>query len=139
MDNKTLFAVSPWRQLRIFCAGVWHNIVIVILGVLLLYSLPVTLSPFYTLHEQLVVVSHTEVRIHVCAIHFTFLTLLLKLSSLCLNYISYMFCGCPDLVDSDIVCGQSLFCCILVKSLMEWCYLINSMCETLTCFKFDFL
>ncbi|XP_067943601.1 membrane-bound transcription factor site-2 protease-like isoform X2 [Watersipora subatra] len=60
MDDQTLFAVSPWRQLRIFCGGVWHNIVIVIVGVACLYTLPLTLSPFYTVHEDLILVSHTE-------------------------------------------------------------------------------
>ncbi|KAF6022735.1 MBTPS2 [Bugula neritina] len=60
MHSETLFAVSAWKQLKIFCAGVWHNLVVVLIGALMLYSLPTTLRPFYTLNENLVIVSHTE-------------------------------------------------------------------------------
>ncbi|KAE8622528.1 hypothetical protein XENTR_v10005273 [Xenopus tropicalis] len=39
--------VSPVQQLRIFCAGVWHNFVLGILGILILVPLPALLFPFY--------------------------------------------------------------------------------------------
>ncbi|KAM9319274.1 membrane-bound transcription factor site-2 protease [Gastrophryne carolinensis] len=39
--------VSPIQQLRIFCAGVWHNFILAVLGILILFPLPVLLYPFY--------------------------------------------------------------------------------------------
>ncbi|XP_040194184.1 membrane-bound transcription factor site-2 protease [Rana temporaria] len=39
--------VSPVQQLRIFCAGVWHNFILGVLGLLILFPLPVFLYPFY--------------------------------------------------------------------------------------------
>ena len=56
-----LLSLSPWQQLRIFCAGVWHNIVIVILALLILISLPVLLSPFYSTGRSVAVTALTEV------------------------------------------------------------------------------
>ena len=61
MHSESLFSVSSWKQLRIFCAGIWHNVLIVLTGVVMLLSLPSLLSPAYSIHEHLVVVSHTEV------------------------------------------------------------------------------
>ncbi|KAK2550231.1 Membrane-bound transcription factor site-2 protease [Acropora cervicornis] len=45
--TEHLTVISPLRQLRIFCAGVWHNAVLVLVGLLLLWSLPLLLVPFY--------------------------------------------------------------------------------------------
>nr|DBA34140.1 TPA: hypothetical protein GDO54_001735 [Pyxicephalus adspersus] len=39
--------VSPVQQLRIFCAGVWHNFILGVLGLLILFLLPLFLYPFY--------------------------------------------------------------------------------------------
>ncbi|KAG8450605.1 hypothetical protein GDO86_003034, partial [Hymenochirus boettgeri] len=39
--------VSPVQQLRIFCAGVWHNFILSIVGLLILFPLPALLFPFY--------------------------------------------------------------------------------------------
>ncbi|XP_010333168.2 membrane-bound transcription factor site-2 protease isoform X1 [Saimiri boliviensis] len=39
--------ISPVQQLRIFCAGIWHNFVLALLGILALVLLPVILLPFY--------------------------------------------------------------------------------------------
>ncbi|XP_044139893.1 membrane-bound transcription factor site-2 protease [Bufo gargarizans] len=39
--------VSPIQQLRIFCAGVWHNFILGLLGILILFPLPAILYPFY--------------------------------------------------------------------------------------------
>lgn len=61
MHSESLFSVSAWRQLRIFCAGIWHNLIIVLTGIIMFLSLPTLLLPLYSVHEQLVVVSHTEV------------------------------------------------------------------------------
>ncbi|XP_053313256.1 membrane-bound transcription factor site-2 protease [Spea bombifrons] len=39
--------VSPVQQLRIFCAGVWHNFILGLVGILILFPLPALLYPFY--------------------------------------------------------------------------------------------
>ncbi|XP_075052666.1 membrane-bound transcription factor site-2 protease [Mixophyes fleayi] len=39
--------VSPVQQLRIFCAGVWHNFILSLVGLLILFPLPALLYPFY--------------------------------------------------------------------------------------------
>ena len=43
-------------QLRIYLAGVWHNIVIAVVALLLLRALPVALSPVYARANGAVVV-----------------------------------------------------------------------------------
>uniref|UniRef100_A0A1A8EJV4 Membrane-bound transcription factor site-2 protease n=1 Tax=Nothobranchius korthausae TaxID=1143690 RepID=A0A1A8EJV4_9TELE len=40
--------VSPTQQLRIFCAGVWHNFVLCVAALAFLFLLPVLLFPAYT-------------------------------------------------------------------------------------------
>ncbi|XP_057679757.1 membrane-bound transcription factor site-2 protease [Corythoichthys intestinalis] len=40
--------VSPVQQLRIFCAGVWHNFVLCTLALVFLFLLPFVLFPFYS-------------------------------------------------------------------------------------------
>lgn len=47
LSTEHLQVVSPIRQLRIYCAGVWHNFVIVILAIMVLLFLPLFLLPFY--------------------------------------------------------------------------------------------
>ncbi|KAM3836662.1 membrane-bound transcription factor site-2 protease isoform 1-T1 [Vipera latastei] len=39
--------ISPIQQLRIFCAGVWHNFVLGAAGLVVLFFLPAILYPFY--------------------------------------------------------------------------------------------
>ncbi|PVD28050.1 hypothetical protein C0Q70_10631 [Pomacea canaliculata] len=48
LSSEHLQVVSPLRQLRIYCAGVWHNFVIVIIAIIILLSLPVLLLPVYS-------------------------------------------------------------------------------------------
>ncbi len=59
-DHLTL--ISPLRQLRIFCAGVWHNAVIVVLAMAVLFSLPYTLLPFYTTGNAVLITGVKEVK-----------------------------------------------------------------------------
>ncbi|XP_068200100.1 membrane-bound transcription factor site-2 protease isoform X2 [Antennarius striatus] len=40
--------VSPTQQLRIFCAGVWHNFILCVAALAFLFLLPVFLFPVYT-------------------------------------------------------------------------------------------
>ena len=56
-----LLSLSPWQQLRIFCAGVWHNIVIVVVALIILLSLPSLLAPFYVSGQSVLVTTLTEV------------------------------------------------------------------------------
>ncbi|XP_015993719.1 membrane-bound transcription factor site-2 protease-like isoform X2 [Rousettus aegyptiacus] len=42
-----LQVISPVQQLRIFCAGIWHNFILALMGILALILLPVILLPFY--------------------------------------------------------------------------------------------
>ncbi|XP_059166351.1 membrane-bound transcription factor site-2 protease-like [Physella acuta] len=55
LSTEHLQAVSPLRQLRIYCAGVWHNLVIALLAGLVLLALPSLLLPFYTIGSSVVV------------------------------------------------------------------------------------
>lgn len=47
LPSDVLESVSPWRRLKIFTAGVWHNLVIVGVAWGLLWSHPVILSPVF--------------------------------------------------------------------------------------------
>lgn len=55
--TEHLTVISPLRQLRIYCAGVWHNSVLVIIGLVLLWSLPSLLVPIYTTGQGAVVLN----------------------------------------------------------------------------------
>ena len=48
LHSDHLAVISPKRQLRIYCAGVWHNVILVLFSLLLLWFLPVLLAPLYT-------------------------------------------------------------------------------------------
>ncbi|XP_007908777.1 membrane-bound transcription factor site-2 protease [Callorhinchus milii] len=39
--------ISPVQQLRIFCAGVWHNFILALIALIVLYLLPLFLLPLY--------------------------------------------------------------------------------------------
>ena len=60
--TEQLQVISPMRQLRIYCAGVWHNFIIVVLAMLTLLVLPWLLMPFYTVGQAIVVTGVVEVR-----------------------------------------------------------------------------
>ena len=55
-----LTVISPRRQLRIYCAGVWHNIILSGFILLLFLSLPYLLCPFYFTGQGTAVVSLSE-------------------------------------------------------------------------------
>ena len=48
LHSDHLAVISPKRQLRIYCAGVWHNVILVVFSLILLWGLPLVLAPFYT-------------------------------------------------------------------------------------------
>ena len=60
LHSDHLTVISPRRQLRIYCAGVWHNIILSAITLLLLVSLPNILYPFYITGEGAVAVSLSE-------------------------------------------------------------------------------
>ena len=64
MATDQLLSLSPWQQLRIFCAGVWHNFIIVVVALLIVMSLPTLLSPFYVSGQTILVTALTEVIVH---------------------------------------------------------------------------
>jgi S2P endopeptidase len=64
LSTEHLQAVSPVRQLRIYCAGVWHNFVIVIVALAILLALPVLLMPFYTTGTAVAITGVSEVSFH---------------------------------------------------------------------------
>ncbi|XP_014787252.1 membrane-bound transcription factor site-2 protease [Octopus bimaculoides] len=55
MSTEHLKVIAPIRQLRIYCAGVWHNFIIVLAALLVLLLLPTCLLPFYTIGNSVVV------------------------------------------------------------------------------------
>ena len=48
LHSDHLSVISPRRQLRIYCAGVWHNVILALFAFVILWCLPVLLAPFYT-------------------------------------------------------------------------------------------
>lgn len=47
LHSDHLSIISPRKQLRIYCAGVWHNIILVLCALGLLWCMPYLLSPLY--------------------------------------------------------------------------------------------
>lgn len=61
LSSEHLQVVSPLRQLRIYCAGVWHNFVIVIFALVVIFILPILLIPFYSTGSAVVITQVSEV------------------------------------------------------------------------------
>lgn len=59
--TEHLTVISPLRQLRIYCAGVWHNAVLVLVGLLILWCLPYILVPVYVTGQGAVVLNVLKV------------------------------------------------------------------------------
>jgi S2P endopeptidase len=47
LNTQQYDVLPPKRQLRITCAGVWHNVVLTAAAILLLILLPILLYPFF--------------------------------------------------------------------------------------------
>lgn len=60
LSTEHLQVISPVRQLRIFCAGIWHNFVIVIFAITALLFLPLFLLPFYHSGHSILVTNVIE-------------------------------------------------------------------------------
>ncbi|XP_064487641.1 membrane-bound transcription factor site-2 protease-like [Ornithodoros turicata] len=57
MPKDQLNALPAWRQLKIYCAGIWHNIVLILIAYLLLWCAPVSYKPLYKEHGGISVIS----------------------------------------------------------------------------------
>jgi S2P endopeptidase len=61
ISTDQLQTATPLQQLRIFCAGVWHNFVIVVVAIIALFLLPTLLAPLYASGEAAFVTYIAEV------------------------------------------------------------------------------
>ncbi|XP_035223800.1 membrane-bound transcription factor site-2 protease-like [Stegodyphus dumicola] len=59
VDNEQLLQLSYWQQIRIYSAGIWHNIVLSIFAILLLVSNTILLAPVFQKGNGLTVL-HVE-------------------------------------------------------------------------------
>ncbi|XP_060566706.1 membrane-bound transcription factor site-2 protease-like [Ruditapes philippinarum] len=60
LSSDHLQVISPLRQLRIYCAGVWHNFIIVLIGIAVLFTYPWFIMPFYTTGNGVVITQVSE-------------------------------------------------------------------------------
>ena len=65
ISTEQLQTASPAQQLRIYCAGVWHNFVIVIAALMTMLLLPSLLVPLYSSGQAAFVTSVAEVLLFV--------------------------------------------------------------------------
>lgn len=47
LSTEVLDRIKNWRKLRIFCAGVWHNLLLGFISYLLFIQMPNLMAPFY--------------------------------------------------------------------------------------------
>ncbi|KER18292.1 hypothetical protein T265_12321 [Opisthorchis viverrini] len=47
LNTADLQSLKPLGQLRVYCAGVWHNVIIAVLSAAVFYAIPLLLSPGY--------------------------------------------------------------------------------------------
>jgi S2P endopeptidase len=59
ISTQRLNSLPSWRRLRILCAGVWHNVVLSLVALMLLYA--ISHSPLYKLDQGVVVTSVDQV------------------------------------------------------------------------------
>uniref|UniRef100_A0A914WUB6 Membrane-bound transcription factor site-2 protease n=1 Tax=Plectus sambesii TaxID=2011161 RepID=A0A914WUB6_9BILA len=57
IESESLGRATLLRKLRIYCGGVWHNIVLTLFALTIFYSLPIVLSPAYMTNKGVVVTS----------------------------------------------------------------------------------
>lgn len=57
LHSDQLAVVPPKRQLKIYCAGVWHNVILVLCALGVMWLTPYALAPFYTTGVGAVVTS----------------------------------------------------------------------------------
>ncbi|KAG1663627.1 Membrane-bound transcription factor site-2 protease [Nymphon striatum] len=57
LPDIQLNSLSPFRKLKIFCAGVWHNFILTAVAAIFLHTIPMISTPFYS-HNSGVYVTH---------------------------------------------------------------------------------
>lgn len=55
LSTEQVLNLPVWNQIKIFTAGVWHNIALSLLSIFLLLSNPYLLSPLYSSGQGVVV------------------------------------------------------------------------------------
>lgn len=55
LPTEIFEGLSPRNQLKVVCAGVWHNLVLVLVSVSFILSAPVILFPFYSSTDGVVI------------------------------------------------------------------------------------
>lgn len=55
LSTEQMNSLQTWRRLRIFCAGIWHNLLLAAFCFLTMSSLPFLLAPFYHIDNSIVV------------------------------------------------------------------------------------
>lgn len=65
LHTEHLQALNAIGQLRIYCAGVWHNFLLVIWGVVVLMTMPYLLSPLYLTGNGVVITEVSPVSISI--------------------------------------------------------------------------
>lgn len=64
LPSDQMSFLTPWQQLRIFCAGVWHNVIIVLVAVVFLGITPLLGGLFYEIGNGVTVLNVDSVRLH---------------------------------------------------------------------------
>lgn len=57
LNSTAMSFLPPWSALKVYCAGVWHNVVLCLITISALNLLPLLLFPFYSSNSGLVVTS----------------------------------------------------------------------------------
>lgn len=64
--------LSPFNKMKIYCAGVWHNVIIVLIALLLSTTLTFWMSPFYVYNDGAMVLAVDSVSSFVFFLKFCF-------------------------------------------------------------------
>jgi len=67
LNSEDLAKANPLKQLRIYCAGVWHNFILCILACVLIFGLPWFLFPFYSNGNALVTYQSEVIFVLICS------------------------------------------------------------------------
>ena len=62
LHTQHVTLLKPMQKLQVFCAGVWHNMVIVLLSLFALYCLPWILLPLFTTGKGAIIDAISEVK-----------------------------------------------------------------------------
>nr|XP_026690055.1 membrane-bound transcription factor site-2 protease isoform X1 [Ciona intestinalis] len=58
LNSTDLNRANARKQLRVYCAGVWHNFILCLIACVLIFSLPFMLAPFYSQGGEGVIVTY---------------------------------------------------------------------------------